>query len=882
MIKDTAEIRKAFISFFHGKGHQVIDSSSLVPKNDSTLLFTNAGMNQFKEWFLANKPIGYSRVTTCQRCMRAGGKHNDLDQIGSSSRHHTFFEMLGNFSFGDYFKSEAINFAWELLTSSHWFNLPPEKLWITVYETDNETYDIWANQIGIPKEQIIRIGDNKGGIYLSDNFWQMGNTGPCGPCTEIFFDNGEHILGGLPGSDQEDGDRYIEIWNIVFIQYNRQEDGSLLSLVTPSVDTGMGLERIAAVLQHVTNNYEIDIFKKLIELAVQITGIVNNNNNKKSLRIIADHIRSSAFLIADGVRPSNEGRGYVLRHIIRRAVRYGYMLGIKKPFLYKLVTPLIEVMDNYGDLLKIKKLLIEKILETEEANFANTLERGLALLHLELSKLPSDTLDGNTVFRLYDTHGFPKEITAEVCRERNIKIDDKGFNRHMEDQRHRAKKSNQFITNYNKIIITNSTSIFKGNDYYELQATITAIFSNNQLTDKMVNGQDGVIILDNTPFYVESGGQISDTGKLLSKNAEFRVTNTQKLGQAIGHLGKVVQGSLHVGESIRAIINKSRRIKISLNHSATHLLHATLRQVLGHHVEQKGSLVTDKYLRFDFSHITAIPPKQISMIEGIVNTQIRRNLRIVPRIMELETAKKTGAIALFEDKYEKYVRVLTIGDFSVELCNGTHASSTGEIGIFLIIGESNIGTGIRRIEALTGQNALAHINAQNETLNKIYRLIKANDNNVYEKVFALTENKKMLEKHLEKLRTQQAIQISSLLINNVIRIKTVNLLVNKLNNVEIPMLKNIAEIIQSQLGSTVIILATIIDNQVSLIASVTNNLKDIIQANELIKMMAHQISGKGGGRVEFAQACGTNVNALPTALDEIKNFVKNKLLCDHN
>ncbi|WWO99084.1 MAG: alanine--tRNA ligase [Candidatus Dasytiphilus stammeri] len=879
MIKDTAEIREAFISFFHEKGHQVIDSSSLVPKNDSTLLFTNAGMNQFKEWFLANKNIKYSRVTTCQRCMRAGGKHNDIDKIGSSSRHHTFFEMLGNFSFGDYFKSEAINFAWELLTSSHWFNLPPKKLWVTVYETDNETYDIWANQIGIPKRQIIRIGDNHGGTYLSDNFWQMGNTGPCGPCTEIFFDNGEHILGGLPGSDQEDGDRYIEIWNLVFIQYNRQEDGSLLSLVTPSVDTGMGLERIAAVLQHVTNNYDIDIFRKLIEFVVQITGIVNEN--KKSLRIIADHIRSSAFLIADGVRPSNEGRGYVLRHIIRRAVRYGYILGIKKPFLYKLVTPLIEVMDKIGDVLKIQKLLIEKILKTEEENFAKTLERGLALLHLELSKLPSDTLDGNTVFRLYDTHGFPKELTAEVCRERHIKIDYRGFNQHMEDQRHRAKKSNNFMTS-NKIMITHCPSIFKGNDYYELQATITAIFSDGQSIDKIVDGQNGIIILDKTPFYVESGGQISDTGKLWSKNAEFMVTNTKKFGNAIGHLGQVIKGSLHLGESIRAIINKSRRIKISLNHSATHLLHATLRQILGPHVVQKGSLVTDKSLRFDFYHVTAIPAKQISMIEDIVNTQIRRNLRIVPSIMELEAAKKTGAIALFEDKYEKSVRVLTIGDFSVELCNGTHVSSTGNIGIFLIISESNIGAGIRRIEALTGENALAHIKAQNQTFNKIYRLIKANDKNVYEKVLALTKKKKMLEKDLEKFQIQQAIQTSSLLIKKAIRINTVNLLVNQLSNVEIKVLKNIVEVIQDQLGSTVIILATIIDNQVSLIASVTKDLKNIIQANELIKIIANKISGKGGGRVEFAQACGTNVNALPPALDEIFHFLKKKLLYNKN
>ncbi|GLR08450.1 alanine--tRNA ligase [Mixta theicola] len=875
MSKSTAEIRQTFLDFFHSKGHQVVASSSLVPHNDPTLLFTNAGMNQFKDVFLGQDKRSYSRATTSQRCVRAGGKHNDLENVGYTARHHTFFEMLGNFSFGDYFKKEAIAFAWELLTSAQWFNLPKERLWVTVYETDNEAWDIWANDIGVPSERIIRIGDNKGGAYASDNFWQMGDTGPCGPCSEIFYDHGDHIYGGPPGSPEEDGDRYIEIWNIVFMQFNRQPDGTMLPLPKPSVDTGMGLERISAVLQHVNSNYEIDLFQKLIASVANVTGSTDLSN--KSLRVIADHIRSCAFLIADGVIPSNENRGYVLRRIIRRAVRHGNMLGAKGSFFYKLVGPLIEVMGSAGEDLQRQQTQVEQILKTEEEQFAKTLERGLALLDEELASLQGDTLDGETVFRLYDTFGFPADLTADVCRERNLKIDEAGFEQAMERQRQRAREASGFGADYSNVISIDSASTFKGYDNLALKAAITAIYVNGQPADEITAGQEGVIVLDETPFYGESGGQVGDTGVLKGLNAEFSVSDTQKYGQAIGHTGKLTAGHLRIGDRLDAQVDEARRARIRLNHSATHLLHAALRQVLGTHVAQKGSLVNDKYLRFDFSHAEAMKPQEIRQVENIVNAQIRRNLPVETNVMDLEDAKAKGAMALFGEKYDARVRVLSMGDFSTELCGGTHASRTGDIGLFRITSESGTAAGIRRIEAITGEAALAQVNAQAEQLHDIAQLIKANSSNLNEKVRAMIDHARALEKELQQLKDQQAAQESASLSSKAKNINGVKLLVNELSNVDPKLLRTMVDELKNQLGSAVIVLATVADGKVSLIAGVTKDLTDRVKAGELIGTVAQQVGGKGGGRPDMAQAGGTDAQALPAALASVESWVSAKL-----
>ncbi|WP_313160099.1 alanine--tRNA ligase, partial [Mixta calida] len=790
-----------------------VASSFLVPNNDPTLLFTNAGMNQFKDVFLGQDKRSYSRATTSQRCVRAGGKHNDLENVGYTARHHTFFEMLGNFSFGDYFKKEAIAFAWELLTSAAWFNLPKERLWVTVYATDDEAYDIWANDIGVPHERIIRIGDNKGSAYASDNFWQMGDTGPCGPCSEIFYDHGDHIYGGPPGSPEEDGDRYIEIWNIVFMQFNRQPDGTMLPLPKPSVDTGMGLERISAVLQHVNSNYEIDLFQKLIKAVADVTGATDLSN--KSLRVIADHIRSCAFLIADGVIPSNENRGYVLRRIIRRAVRHGNMLGAKGSFFYKLVGPLIEVMGSAGEDLQRQQAQVEQILKSEEEQFAKTLERGLALLDEELANLQGDTLDGETVFRLYDTFGFPADLTADVCRERNLKIDEQGFEKAMEQQRQRAREASGFGADYSNVISIDSASAFKGYDNLALKAAIAAIYVNGQPAEEITAGQEGVIVLDETPFYGESGGQVGDTGVLKGMNAEFSVSDTQKYGQAIGHIGKLTAGHLRVGDRLDAQVDEARRARIRLNHSATHLLHAALRQVLGDHVAQKGSLVNDKYLRFDFSHAEAMKPQEIRQVEDIVNAQIRRNLPVETNIMDLEEARAKGAMALFGEKYDARVRVLSMGDFSTELCGGTHASRTGDIGLFRITSESGTAAGVRRIEAITGEAALAQVNAQAEQLQDLAQLVKANSSNLNEKVRAVLEHTRALEKELQQLKDQQAAQESASLSSKAVEIGGVKLLVSELSNVEPKLLRTMVDDLKNQLGSAVIVLATVADGKVS-------------------------------------------------------------------
>ncbi|HDE1483323.1 TPA: alanine--tRNA ligase [Klebsiella quasipneumoniae] len=875
MSKSTAEIRQAFLDFFHSKGHQVVASSSLVPHNDPTLLFTNAGMNQFKDVFLGLDKRNYSRATTAQRCVRAGGKHNDLENVGYTARHHTFFEMLGNFSFGDYFKQDAIKYAWELLTGENWFALPKEKLWVTVYETDDEAYDIWANEVGVPRERIIRIGDNKGAPFASDNFWQMGDTGPCGPCTEIFFDHGDHIWGGPPGSPEEDGDRYIEIWNIVFMQFNRQADGTMEPLPKPSVDTGMGLERIAAVLQHVNSNYDIDLFRDLIASVAKVTGATDLTN--KSLRVIADHIRSCAFLIADGVIPSNENRGYVLRRIIRRAIRHGNMLGAKDTFFWKLVAPLIAVMGSAGEELKQQQAQVEQVLKTEEEQFARTLERGLALLDEELSKLKGDTLDGETAFRLYDTYGFPVDLTADVCRERNIKVDEAGFEAAMEEQRRRARESSGFGADYNAMIRVDGASEFKGYDHLELNGKVTALFIDGKAVDNVSAGQEAVVILDQTPFYAESGGQVGDKGELKGTGFSFAVSDTQKYGQAIGHIGKVASGSLKVGDAVQADVDEARRQRIRLNHSATHLMHAALRQVLGTHVAQKGSLVNDKALRFDFSHFEAMKPEEIRAVEDLVNAQIRRNLAIETNIMDIDAARASGAMALFGEKYDDRVRVLRMGDFSTELCGGTHAARTGDIGLFRITSESGTAAGVRRIEAVTGEGAMAMLHAQSDQLSDIAQLLKGDSHNLGEKVRAALERTRQLEKELQQLKEQAAAQESVNLSSKAEEINGVKLLVSELAGVEPKMLRTMVDDLKNQLGSTVVVLATVADGKVSLIAGVSKDVTDRVKAGELVGMVAQQVGGKGGGRPDMAQAGGTDASALPAALASVKGWVSAKL-----
>ncbi|SCC04915.1 alanine--tRNA ligase [Gilliamella intestini] len=874
-MKSTAEIRQSFLDFFHNKGHEVVASSSLVPHNDPTLLFTNAGMNQFKDVFLGVDKRSYTRATTSQRCVRAGGKHNDLDNVGYTARHHTFFEMLGNFSFGDYFKHDAIHFAWELLTSKEWFNLPKDKLTVTVYETDDEAYAIWEKEIGIPKERIIRIGDNKGAPYASDNFWQMGDTGPCGPCTEIFYDHGDHLWGGPPGSAEEDGDRFIEIWNIVFMQFNRHPDGTMEPLPKPSVDTGMGLERIAAVLQHVNSNYEIDLFKKLIKDAAEI--IQTKDLENKSLRVIADHIRSCAFLISDGVLPSNEGRGYVLRRIIRRAVRHGHMLGAKDIFFYKLVKPLIDVMESAAVELENNRKLVEDALKLEEEQFLKTLERGLFLLDQELTKITGKILPGDVAFKLYDTYGFPLDLTADVCREKNITIDEEGFNQCMEEQRKRARESSSFSVDYSNVIKLDDRTEFLGYQATETSGKIIAIFKNGQKVESIHAGDEAIIILDKTPFYGESGGQIGDKGLLTAANVEFTVLDSQKYGKSIGHIGNIIKGCLKVGDTVTAAINVELRERIRRNHSATHLLQAALQHVLGNHVHQKGSLVNDNYLRFDFSHNQPITQEQIIEIENLVNRQIRRNLPVDIELMPIDEAKNKGAMALFGEKYDDIVRVLAMGDFSIELCGGTHVDRTGDIGLFKIISESSIASGVRRIEATSGQNAMDLIHYESNLLTQIGQIIKSDKSAVLARIEQLSEQTKQLEKTVEQLKAQKASQESAQLLNQCEQINNTNVLIAKLDNIEAKLLRTMIDDLKNQLKTAVIILAAVNDGKINLAAGVTNDLIKNIKAGELVSQLALKIGGKGGGRPDFAQAGGMDLSALPEALSSIKKEISNKL-----
>ncbi len=874
-MKTTAQIRQSFLDFFHSKGHQVVESSSLVPENDPTLLFTNAGMNQFKDVFLGLEKRAYSRATTAQRCVRAGGKHNDLENVGYTARHHTFFEMMGNFSFGDYFKQDAIKFGWEYLTSPQWLGLPAEKLYVTVYATDDEAYDIWHKDIGIAADHIIRIGDNKGAPYASDNFWAMGDTGPCGPCTEIFYDHGEQYWGGLPGSPEEDGDRYIEVWNIVFMQFNRLADGTMEKLPKPSVDTGMGLERMTAVMQHVNSNYEIDIFQKLIAKAAEIVGITDLNN--KSLRVIADHIRSCAYLVADGVIPSNEGRGYVLRRIIRRAVRHGHLLGAKEAFFYKLVPTLIEVMEDAGKQVKEKQVNVEKLLRLEEEQFARTLERGLVLLDEALAGVKNGVLSGETAFKLYDTYGFPLDLTADVCRERDIKIDEAGFEREMEAQRLRAQSASQFGMDYNNIIRVDGTTQFEGYTTSETHAKVSALFYDGKAVERIEAGQSAVVILDNTPFYAEMGGQIGDSGNLQNETVYFDVKDTQKYGQVFGHIGELTRGTLSVGQTVNAKVDEQRRQNTALNHSATHLLHSALRQVLGDHVAQKGSLVQNHALRFDFVQPEAISKAQLAEVERLVNFHIRANHPIVTEEMDIESAKAKGAMALFGEKYGDVVRVVTMSPFSIELCGGIHAKRTGDIGLFKILSESAIAAGIRRIEAVTGEGALDWLYNQQHILQQSADLLKSDLVSLPEKIQQLQDKAKKTEKELQQLKEKAAMQAGSDLAKSAVEINGVLTIVKRLDGVETKSLRVMVDDLKNQLGSAVIAFASEADSKVNLIVGVTQDLTSRVKAGELVNLMAQQVGGKGGGRPDMAMAGGSQPEHIANALTACSDWLKTNL-----
>ncbi len=860
MFMSTDEVRRAFLSFFESKGHQIVESSSLVPANDPTLLFTNAGMNQFKDCFLGLEKRAYTRATPAQRCVRAGGKHNALENVGFTARPHTFFEMLGNFSFGDYFKEDAIQYAWEFLTDV--LQLPKERLLVTVYETDDEAFDIWNKKVGIPADRIIRIGDKKGGKkFDSDNFWQMGDTGPCGPCTEIFYDHGDHIWGGPPGSPEEDGDRFIEIWNNVFMQFNRHADGTMEPLPKPSVDTGMGIERISAIMQGVHSNYEIDVFQTLIKAAADAIGYQDLTN--QSLRVVADHIRSCAFLIVDGVMPSNEGRGYVLRRIIRRAVRHGNKLGAQGAFFHKLVGPLAEVMGTAGVELKKQQALVEKVLRIEEENFGRTLDRGMSILNDALDQLSGQVLDGETVFKLYDTYGFPADLTNDVARERGFSMDEAGFEQAMEEQRQRAREAGQFGTDYNSLIKSATNTEFCGYTASRGQSVVREMFVEGAEVSTLSAGDKALIVLDNKPFYAESGGHCGATGVLKTDAGIFHVEDTQKLGNAIAHHGVIAQGVLATGDQVDAIVDEKRRAAISLNHSATHLLHAALGKVLGEHVAQKGSLVRAETLRFDFSHLEAMTAAEIKEVERLVNQEVRRNHSIETNIMNIDEAKAKGAMALFGEKYDDQVRVLSMGDFSTELCGGIHASNTGDIGLFKIISEGGIAAGIRRIEAVTGEGALDYLDAQQAQHDA--------------KVSEMAAKAKLLEKEIQQLKDKLAAKESAGLINQVKQIAGVNVLVAQLNGADNKALRGMVDDLKNQLSSGIIMLGNVAEGKVGLIAGVTNDLTNKVKAGELVNMVALQVGGKGGGRPDMAQAGGTDAHALPSALESVDAWIAERL-----
>ncbi|MDP9542083.1 alanine--tRNA ligase [Pseudomonas putida] len=861
----SAEIREAFLRFFEEQGHTRVASSSLIPNNDPTLLFTNAGMNQFKDCFLGAEKRAYTRAVSSQKCVRAGGKHNDLENVGYTARHHTFFEMLGNFSFGDYFKRDAITYAWNFLTSDKWLNLPKEKLWVTVYATDDEAYDIWTKEIGVPAERMVRIGDNKGAPYASDNFWTMGDTGPCGPCTEIFYDHGADIWGGPPGSPEEDGDRYIEIWNNVFMQFNRTADGVLHPLPAPSVDTGMGLERVSAVLQHVHSNYEIDLFQNLLAAAAKAIGC--SNDGQASLKVVADHIRSCGFLIADGVLPSNEGRGYVLRRIIRRACRHGNKLGAKGSFFYQIVAALAAEMGEAFPELKSQQAHIERVLKAEEEQFAKTLEQGLRILEQDLAQLKGDVVPGDVVFKLYDTYGFPMDLTADIARERELTIDEAGFEREMDAQRERARSASAFGMDYNSVVKVDSATEFLGYDATEGQGKIIALYKDGQAVDQLGEGEQGVVVLDRTPFYAESGGQVGDTGFLQAGAARFDVRDTTKTGDAFLHHGVVASGALVIGSPVVAKVDAEVQHATSLNHSATHLLHEALRQVLGEHVQQKGSLVDSQRLRFDFSHFEALKPEQIKALEDIVNREVRKNTPVQTELTDIETAKAKGAMALFGEKYGDTVRVLSMGgDFSVELCGGIHAKRTGDISLFKIISEGGVASGVRRIEAVTGAAALAYLNAAEEQVKEAAQLVKGNRDNLIDKLSAVLERNRQLEKQLEQLQAKAASAAGDDLSNAAVEVKGAKVLAARLDGQDGKALLALVDQLKNKLGHAVILLGSEHEGKVVLVAGVTKDLSSQLKAGDLMKQAAAAVGGKGGGRPDMAQGGGVDVAALDQAL----------------
>jgi len=869
----SAEIREAFLRFFEQQGHTRVASSSLIPCNDPTLLFTNAGMNQFKDCFLGQEKRAYTRAVSSQKCVRAGGKHNDLENVGYTARHHTFFEMLGNFSFGDYFKRDAITFAWTFLTSDKWLNLPKEKLWVTVYATDDEAYDIWTKEVGVPAERMVRIGDNKGAPYASDNFWTMGDTGPCGPCTEIFYDHGADIWGGPPGSPEEDGDRYIEIWNNVFMQFNRTADGVLHPLPAPSVDTGMGLERISAVLQHVHSNYEIDLFQSLLSASAQAIGCTNDN--QASLKVVADHIRSCGFLIADGVLPSNEGRGYVLRRIIRRACRHGNKLGAKGSFFYQIVAALVAEMGEAFPELKSQQAHIERVLKAEEEQFAKTLEQGLKILEQDLAELKGSVVPGDVVFKLYDTYGFPMDLTGDIARERSLTLDEAGFEREMEAQRVRARSASSFGMDYNSLVKVDVATEFTGYSATSGSAKVVALYKEGQSVDVLNEGEEGVVVLDQTPFYAESGGQVGDCGYLKAAAGRFEVRDTTKTGGAFLHHGVLAQGSLLVGAQVDAQVAADVRHVTSLNHSATHLLHAALRQVLGEHVQQKGSLVDSQRLRFDFSHFEAIKPEQLKALEDIVNAEIRKNSAVETEETDIDTAKKKGAMALFGEKYGDNVRVLSMGgDFSVELCGGIHANRTGDIGLLKITSEGGVASGVRRIEAVTGAAALAYLNAAEEQLKEAANLIKGSRDNLIDKLSAVLERNRLLEKQLEQLQAKAASAAGDDLSASALDVKGVKVLAVRLDGQDGKALLALVDQLKNKLGRAVILLGSVHEEKVVLVAGVTKDLTGQLKAGDLMKQAAAAVGGKGGGRPDMAQGGGIDAAQLDAALALTVPFVE--------
>ncbi|KJH83168.1 alanine--tRNA ligase [Stutzerimonas stutzeri] len=872
----SAEIREAFLRFFEEKGHTRVASSSLIPANDPTLLFTNAGMNQFKDCFLGLEKRAYTRAATSQKCVRAGGKHNDLENVGYTARHHTFFEMLGNFSFGDYFKRDAISYAWEFLTSEKWLNLPKDKLWVTVYASDDEAYDLWTQEVGVPAERMVRIGDNKGAPYASDNFWAMGDTGPCGPCTEIFYDHGEGIWGGPPGSPEEDGDRYIEIWNNVFMQFNRTADGVMHPLPAPSVDTGMGLERISAVLQHVNSNYEIDLFQSLLNASAQAIGC--SNDGQASLKVVADHIRSCGFLIADGVTPSNEGRGYVLRRIIRRACRHGNKLGAKGSFFHKIVPALVAEMGDAFSELKTQQAHIERVLKTEEEQFAKTLEQGLKILEQDLAELKGGVIPGEVIFKLYDTYGFPVDLTGDIARERELTLDEEGFEREMEAQRERARSASAFGMDYNSLVKVEGETRFTGYLGTSGSGKVLALFKEGMAVQHLSAGEAGVVVLDETPFYAESGGQIGDCGYLSAEGLRFDVSDTSKVGGAFLHHGILDSGSLHIGATVDATVDASVRQATALNHSATHLLHAALRQMLGDHVTQKGSLVDSQRLRFDFSHFEAIKPEQLKALEDRVNAEIRSNTAVEIEETDIETAKSKGAMALFGEKYGDQVRVLTMGGgFSVELCGGTHVKRTGDIGLFKIISEGGVAAGVRRIEAVTGEQALAYLNGAEEQLKEAAALVKGSRENLLDKLGAMLERNRQLEKELEQLKAKAASATGNDLAGSAVDVKGVKTLAARVDGLDGKALLALVDQLKNKLGSGVILLGGVQDEKVVLVAGVTQDLTGRVKAGDLMKQAAAVVGGKGGGRPDMAQGGGSDAARLDDALGLAQAFVEQSL-----